>query len=133
MEYFFNTIIVRNTQLIKIIIKIKENLIQLLKELVKNKIIHNRLEIVLKSGKKKLPEADRLRLSEDSKSKILTHDEKDALAYFSGKGFYKSYQNLNTPPNLFDTRETFLDKMQNSEMRNNFLKAYKRTIESNNL
>ena len=49
MENFFNTISVRNNQLIKI----KENFIQLLKELLKNKIIHNRLEILLKSGKKK--------------------------------------------------------------------------------
>ena len=49
IQDFFNTINVRNNQLIKI----KENIIQLLKELVKNKIIHNRLEIVLKSGKKK--------------------------------------------------------------------------------
>ena len=49
IEDFFNTINVRNDQLIKI----KESIIQLLKELVKDKIIHNRLEIVLKSGKKK--------------------------------------------------------------------------------
>jgi hypothetical protein len=46
---FFNTINVRNDQLIKI----KESLIQLLKELVKDKIIHNQLKIVCKSGKKK--------------------------------------------------------------------------------
>ena len=49
VEDFFNTISVRNNQLIKI----KENIIQLLKELLKDKIIHNRLEIVFKSGKKK--------------------------------------------------------------------------------
>jgi hypothetical protein len=49
IEDFFNTINGRNDQLIKI----KESIIQLLKELVKDKIIHNRLEIVLKSGKKK--------------------------------------------------------------------------------
>jgi predicted oxidoreductase len=48
-EEFFNPINVRNTDLIKI----KENMIQLLKELLKKKIIYNQLEIVLKSGKKK--------------------------------------------------------------------------------
>jgi hypothetical protein len=49
LEEFFNTINVENNQLIKI----KKNMIQLLKELVKDKIIHNQLEILFKSGKKK--------------------------------------------------------------------------------
>ena len=49
LEEFFNTINVRNDQLIKI----KEGMIQLLQELVKDKIIHNQLEIVFKNGKKK--------------------------------------------------------------------------------
>ena len=49
LEEFFNTINVRNDQLIKI----KENMIQLLKELVKDKMIHNQLEFVFKSSKKK--------------------------------------------------------------------------------
>ena len=88
---------------------------------------NRRLEF-LQSSKKKLREADRLRLSEDFKSKMLTEDEKDALNYFGGTGFYKYHQDLNTPPNRFDTRETFLNKMQDSEMRNNFLKAYNRRI-----
>ena len=48
LEEFFNAINVRNNQLIKI----KKSMIQLLKELVKDEIIHNQLEIVLKSGKK---------------------------------------------------------------------------------
>ena len=38
----------------KRLIGIKENIIQLLKELVKDQIIHNRLEIILKNGKKKM-------------------------------------------------------------------------------
>ena len=49
LQEFFNTINVSNKRLIEI----KESIIQLLKELVKDKIIHNQLEIVLKSGKKK--------------------------------------------------------------------------------
>ena len=32
------------------------------------------------------------------------------------------------PPNRFDIRETFLNRMQDSEVRNNFLKAYNRRI-----
>jgi hypothetical protein len=49
LEKFFNTINVRNDPLIQI----KKNIIQLLSELVENKIIQNEVEIVLKSGKKK--------------------------------------------------------------------------------
>lgn len=49
LEEFFNTINVRNDPLIKI----KKNLIRLLNELVDNEIIHNKIEIVLKSRKNK--------------------------------------------------------------------------------
>ena len=49
LEEFFTKINVRNDQLIKI----KENIVQLLKELVKEKIIFDHLLIELKSGKKK--------------------------------------------------------------------------------
>jgi hypothetical protein len=48
LEEFFNRINVRNNQLIRI----KKSMIELLKELVENKIIRNELEIILKSGKK---------------------------------------------------------------------------------
>jgi len=48
LEEFFNTINVRNDPLIRI----KKNLIQLLSELVENKIIQNEVEVILKSGKK---------------------------------------------------------------------------------
>ena len=49
LQEFFNTINVRNDQLIQI----KKSLIRLLSELVENQIIHNEVEIILKSGKKK--------------------------------------------------------------------------------
>ena len=49
LEEFFNTINVRNDPLNQI----KKNIIQLLSELVENKIIQNEVEVVLKSGKKK--------------------------------------------------------------------------------
>lgn len=49
LQEFFNRINVRNNQLIQI----KKRIIQLLNELVENKIIHNELIIQLKSGKKK--------------------------------------------------------------------------------
>ena len=49
LEEFFNTINVGNNPLIQI----KKNLIELLSELVSNKMIHNEVGIVLKSGKRK--------------------------------------------------------------------------------
>ena len=49
LEEFFNPIDVRNNQLIKI----KKNLIQLLDELVQNKIIENKMKFIFKSGKNK--------------------------------------------------------------------------------
>ena len=51
LEEFFNRINSRNTDLVQI----KKNLIQLLSELVENKIIQNEVEVILKSGKKKPP------------------------------------------------------------------------------
>ena len=49
LEEFFNTINVRNDRLIQI----KKTIIQLLSELVENKMIQNEVEVTLKSGKKK--------------------------------------------------------------------------------
>ena len=49
LEEFFNSITVPNTHLIQI----KNSIIQLLNELVDNKMIQNKLEVVLKSGKKR--------------------------------------------------------------------------------
>ena len=60
LERFFNTTIVRNDQLIQI----KKNIIQLLDELVENKIIQNEVEIVLKSNKKKYMLVQELTISD---------------------------------------------------------------------
>ena len=49
LEEFFDRVNVPNNQLIKI----KKSIIQLLNELAENKIIHNEVVVVLKSGKKK--------------------------------------------------------------------------------
>ena len=78
----------------------------------------------LQSGRKKIREADKLRMNESQKLKLLTPQEKDAFDYFRGTGFYQSHQDVSRPPNIFDTRDTFLEKMQNFEMRNKFLNTY---------
>jgi hypothetical protein len=49
LDEFFNRVNVANNQLIQI----KKSMIQLFNELVENKIIHNEVRLVLKSGKKK--------------------------------------------------------------------------------
>jgi len=49
LEEFFNPITVPNTHLIRI----KKSIIQLLNELVDNQMIQNKVEVVLKSGKKR--------------------------------------------------------------------------------
>lgn len=51
-----------------------------------------------------------------------------------------SYQDLvrnqsireKTSPNIFDTRESFLKKMNNPEMRTNFLNSYNNRFKKNN-
>ena len=78
----------------------------------------------LQSGRKKIRESDKLRMNESQKLKLLTPQEKDAFDYFHGTGLYKSYQDVSTIPNTFDTRDTFLKKMQNFEMRTKFLNTY---------
>ena len=62
----------------------------------------------------------------------LTKQEQDALDYFNGQNFYKYYQSLETPPNIFDTRWSFLLKIEeNKNMRENFLENYNRRKSEN--
>lgn len=56
--------------------------------------------------------------------KWLTKEEKSAIDYFNGKGIYKKWQDPQTPPNLLDTRKSFLKKMENKKMRDKFLECY---------
>jgi len=66
-----------------------------------------------------------------SPDKLLSTEEKDAIAYFQGTGFYADCQKLEERPNVFDTRETFLLKMHNTKMRENFLNGLNRLSEKN--
>ena len=76
-----------------------------------------------RSGLRRISEAKRVRMSNSYR---LTSQEQDAFDYFRGTNFYKDHQNLKTPPNIYDTRRSFLLKMENTEMRAKFLKAYNR-------
>ena len=77
-------------------------------------------EKIYQSGLARIAEAKRLRV----KFK-LTKQEQDAFDYFNGQNFYNYYQSLETPPNIYDTRWSFLLKVEkNKNMRENFLKSY---------
>ena len=55
----------------------------------------------------------------------VTKEQQDAFDYFNGQSFYKYYQSLKTPPNIYDTRLSFVLKIENNKnMRENFLKNY---------
>ena len=64
-------------------------------------------------------------LSIKDKMKLLSPQERDAINYFTGQGFYRSEQDFRTKPNIFDTRESFLIKMHDESNRNWFLKSLK--------
>ena len=73
-----------------------------------------------RSGKNRIAEGKRCKVKIE-----LTKQEKDAFDYLNGQNFYKYYQSLETPPNIFDTRQSFLLKIEKNEnMRENFLKSY---------
>lgn len=80
-------------------------------------------EKVYESAMRKRREALNLRQKEDFSR---TKDEQDAIDYFLGRGFYRTYQDPSTKPNIFDNRQSFLIKMHNKEMRMNFLKSFNR-------
>ena len=87
-------------------------------------------EAFYKSAIKKQIQLKRLRIQDTSS--VYTKEEVDAINYFHGKGLYKYYQSLETPPNIFDTRWSFLLKIEkNKNMRENFLKSYNRRKSEN--
>ena len=71
------------------------------------------------SGRKKLITADRVHCQIH-----LTVQEEDARNYFEGTGFYAYHQKSTIRPNIFDTRQSFLLKMHNPELRQKFLTSY---------
>jgi len=83
-----------------------------------------------KSTMLKKREIQRLRILETPN--FYTKEELDAISYFQGTGFYSYHQSLGTPPNIFDTRRSFLLKVEkNKNMRENFLKSYNRRNSEN--
>ena len=84
-------------------------------------------EKIYRSGLARIAEAKRTRVIYK-----LTKQEQDAFDYFNGQNFYKYYQSLETPTNIYDTRWSFLLKVEkNKNMRENFLKSYNRRKSEN--
>ena len=83
-----------------------------------------RQEEIYKSAMRKRNEIKRLRLLENSD--FYTKEELDAIAYFEGTGKYAEYQDLRTKPNIFDSRQSFLLKMHDESLRNEFLNSFNR-------
>lgn len=79
-------------------------------------------EKLYKSAMQKKSEALRLRLKENFNR---TYQEQHVIDYFQGTGFYTKYQ-LKKEPNMFDTRQSFLRKMDDKKEREKFLDSYKR-------
>ena len=46
------------------------------------------------------------------------------MDYFREADFYKKQQDLKRKPNIYDTRQSFLLKMDNPNLRNNFLNSF---------
>ena len=59
------------------------------------------------------------------KKSYYTKEKLDAIDYFDGTGFYQKQQNPEVKPNIFDTRQSFLLKMHDPVLRNNFLNSFK--------
>ena len=66
----------------------------------------------------------RLRVKEDLK--YYTKEELNAVDYFQGNGIYAKYQDKREKYKIFDTRQSFLLKMHDDKLRNNFLNNFNR-------
>ena len=75
---------------------------------------------------RKIEEYEKVLRTKNGHERILTADEQSAIDYFHGVGKYAKFQDPKVLPNIFDTRKTFLKKMENRDMREKFLKAYNR-------
>jgi hypothetical protein len=51
--------------------------------------------------------------------KLLSLQERDAINYFKGQGFYRFQQDYRTESNIFDTIEYFLIKMHDESNQKN--------------
>ena len=77
-----------------------------------------------KSAMRKRKELKKLKIKYNSN--FYTKEQLEAIDYFQGTGFYKKQQDSKTKPNKFDTRQSFLLKMHDDKLRNEFLNSLNR-------
>ena len=68
---------------------------------------------------KRRKELKRIRMID--KKSYYTKEELNAMDYFQGNGIYAKYQDKREKYNIFDTRQSFLLKMHDDKLRNDFL------------
>ena len=86
------------------------------------KWVKKKQEEFYKLAMKRRKELKTLRMLD--KKSYYTKEELDAIDYFHGTGSYKKYQDPSMKPNIFDTRQTFLFKMHDPVLPNNFLNSF---------
>ena len=77
-----------------------------------------------KSTMTKQAELRRVRMID--RPSLYTKEELDAIDYFQGTGFYARQQDPKMKPNIYDTRQSFLLKMHDDQMRDEFLASFNR-------
>ena len=71
---------------------------------------------------KRRKELKRIRMID--KKSYYTKEELNAMDYFQGNGIYTKYQDKREKYNIFDTRQSFLLKMHDDKLRNDFLNSF---------
>ena len=87
-------------------------------------VYQKKQEKFYKSAQKKRRELKKLRIKETPN--FYTKEELDAISYFQGTDFYSKHQDPKVKPNIFDTRQSFLLKMHDDKLRNEFLNSFNR-------
>ena len=64
------------------------------------------------------------RITMVDKKSYYTKEKLDAMDYFQGNGIYAKYQDKREKYNIFDTRQSFLLKMHDDKLRNDFLNSF---------
>lgn len=79
-------------------------------------------EVLYKSAMRKRKGIKRIGVLDNNS--YYTKKELDAIDYFHGSGFYATFQDQK--PTIYDSRQRFLLKMHNDELRNEFLNSLNR-------
>ena len=90
--------------------------------------IEKRQAIIYRKATKKLEAYKIVYPTLNNPENILTREEQLAIDYFHGRGVCGKYQDPTISINIYDTRKTFLRKMENPKMRQEFLDYYNQQL-----